>query len=100
MHWNPAVEKLLPETIPSTRINTPESHKSSLRATTVQNKCEGSDLNARTPARQGPQPCAFDLAWQPSPGEERGERRTEMENALNALSRPAHLIKYVVIHEI
>ena len=33
-------------------------------------KCEGSDLNARTPTRQGPQPCAFDLAWQPSLGYE------------------------------
>src|SRR5690606_19914003 len=25
------------------------------------------DSNPRTPARQGPQPCAFDLAWQPPP---------------------------------
>ncbi len=30
------------------------------------NQCEGGDSNARTPARQGPQPCAFDLARQPS----------------------------------
>ena len=36
----------------------------------LENECEGSDSNARTPTRQGPQPCAFDLAWQPSPGYE------------------------------
>ena len=31
-----------------------------------QNRCEGSDLNARTPMRIGPEPIAFDQAWQPS----------------------------------
>ncbi len=30
--------------------------------------CGGWDLNPRTPAGQGPEPCAFDLAWQPPPG--------------------------------
>jgi hypothetical protein len=29
-------------------------------------KCEGPDSNRRTPARQGPKPCAFNQAWQPS----------------------------------
>ena len=28
-------------------------------------RCGGWDSNPRTPTRQGPQPCAFDLAWQP-----------------------------------
>ena len=27
--------------------------------------CGGWDLNPRTPTGQGPEPCAFDLAWQP-----------------------------------
>ncbi len=27
--------------------------------------CGGRDSNTRTPTRQGPQPCAFDLAGQP-----------------------------------
>src|SRR5712692_11308533 len=30
--------------------------------------CGGWDLNPRTPAGQGPEPCAFDLAWQPPRG--------------------------------
>src|SRR5438093_5142223 len=27
--------------------------------------CGGWDLNPRTPTGQGPEPCAFDLSWQP-----------------------------------
>ena len=30
--------------------------------------CGGWDLNPRTPTGQGPEPCAFDLAWQPPLG--------------------------------
>ena len=35
---------------------------------TAENWCGGWDLNPRTPAGQGPEPCAFDLAWQPPHG--------------------------------
>src|SRR5439155_17722449 len=31
-------------------------------------RCGGWDLNPRTPTGQGPEPCAFDLAWQPPLG--------------------------------
>src|SRR5436189_6283283 len=30
--------------------------------------CGGWDLNPRTPTGQGPEPCAFDLTWQPPLG--------------------------------
>ncbi len=35
--------------------------------------CGGWDLNPRTPTGQGPEPCAFDLSWQP-PRERKKER--------------------------
>src|SRR2546427_6026872 len=35
--------------------------------------CGGWDLNPRTPTGQGPEPCAFDLSWQP-PREPKKER--------------------------
>ena len=33
--------------------------------------CGGWDLNPRTPTGQGPEPCAFDLSWQPPRAGER-----------------------------
>ena len=34
--------------------------------------CGGWDLNPRTPTGQGPEPCAFDLSWQPPRERETG----------------------------
>src|SRR5207245_3630453 len=35
-------------------------------------ECGGWDLNPRTPTGQGPEPCAFDLSWQPPRERETG----------------------------
>src|SRR5438874_11869735 len=42
----------------------------------------GWDLNPRTPTGQGPEPCAFDLSWQPPHASER-------ENPLLIIARVA-----------
>jgi hypothetical protein len=41
------------------------SNFSQLQLNKKTEKCGGWDSNPRTPARQGPKPCSFDLAWRP-----------------------------------